>query len=113
MVSVKKHLQTADSAVFYWHTKTRLRRLHVTTTHYKLDRIDHKIIEILKTDGRISYQRLAELIHLTPRPCQERVRKLERAGIIRGYTALIEEETEHATGIVLQLHIALASQNGR
>jgi Lrp/AsnC family leucine-responsive transcriptional regulator len=85
----------------------------VTTAHFKLDRIDHKIIEILKTDGRISYQKLAELIHLTPRPCQERVRKLERAGIIRGYTALIEKETELATGIVLQLHVVLASQSGR
>jgi DNA-binding Lrp family transcriptional regulator len=85
----------------------------VTTAHFKLDRIDHKIIEILKTDGRISYQKLAELIHLTPRPCQERVRKLERAGIIRGYAALIEEETELASGIVLQLHVALASQSGR
>ncbi len=85
----------------------------MTTAHFKLDRIDHKIIEILKIDGRISYQKLAELIHLTPRPCQERVRKLERAGIIRGYAALIEEETERATGIVLQLHVALASQSGR
>ena len=85
----------------------------MTTAHFKLDRIDHKIIEILKTDGRISYQKLAELIHLTPRPCQERVRKLERAGIIRGYTALIEKETELATGIVLQLHVVLASQSGR
>ena len=70
-------------------------------------------IDILKIDGRISYQKLAELIHLTPRPCQERVKKLERAGIIRGYAALIEEETERATGIVLQLHVVLTSQSGR
>jgi Lrp/AsnC family leucine-responsive transcriptional regulator len=82
------------------------------TTPYKLDRIDQKIIEILKADGRISFQRLAEQVHLTPRPCQERVRKLERAGIIRGYSALVEEEAEPG-GLTLQLQVALASQSGR
>lgn len=85
----------------------------MTTSNYKLDRIDQKIIEILKLDGRISYQRLAELVHLTPRPCQERVRKLERAGVIRGYTALIDEPAPPQNGVILQLQIALASQSGR
>ncbi len=79
----------------------------------KLDRIDLKILEILQKDGRISYQRLAEYIHLTPRPCQERVRKLERAGIIKGYSAIIQSKNEVQTGIILQLQVALASQSGR
>ena len=79
----------------------------------KLDRIDLKILEILQKDGRISYQRLAEYIHLTPRPCQERVRKLEKAGIIKGYSAILQSANEVQTGIILQLQVALASQSGR
>lgn len=84
----------------------------MTAANIKLDRIDQKIIEILKSNGRISYQRLAELVHLTPRPCQERVRKLERAGVIRGYTALVDD-AEPPSGLILQLQVALASQSGR
>jgi len=113
MFSVKKTSTNSGFRCILLLSANLFKATTVTTANFKLDRIDHKIIEILKTDGRISYQKLAELIHLTPRPCQERVRKLERAGIIRGYTALIEEETELASGIVLQLHVALASQSGR
>ena len=53
---------------------------------HPLDAIDLKILEILRKDGRITYQALSDKVHLTPRPCQERVRKLEAAGIIKGYT---------------------------
>lgn len=38
-----------------------------------LDRIDQAIIEVLRHDGRITYQKLSERVHLTPRPCLERV----------------------------------------
>lgn len=73
----------------------------------RLDRIDHKILEILRRDGRISYQKLSEQVNLTARPCLERVRGLERDGIIRGYSAIIElPEPEHA--FVVQAQIALA-----
>lgn len=78
----------------------------------KLDRIDLKIIEILQRDGRISYQRLAEQVHLTPRPCQERVKRLERAGVICGYTAVIRLAAEQRE-LVLQLQVVLKSQSGR
>lgn len=71
----------------------------------RLDRIDHKILEILRRDGRISYQKLSEQVNLTARPCLERVRGLERDGIIRGYSAIIElPEPEHA--FVVQAQIA-------
>lgn len=59
--------------------------------HHHLDRIDEQILAILKQEGRISYQKLADRVHLTPRPCQERVRKLEQAGYILGYTARLDE----------------------
>lgn len=86
---------------------------HGNNNSVKLDRIDQKILEILRIDGRISYQKLADQIHLTPRPSQERVRRLERAGIITGYTAVIHEPATSAPGIILQLQIALSTQSGR
>ncbi|HEU0202401.1 MAG TPA: Lrp/AsnC family transcriptional regulator [Burkholderiaceae bacterium] len=55
-----------------------------------LDRIDRQILEHLQRDGRMTNQALSEKIALSPRACLERVRRLERAGIIGGYMALID-----------------------
>ncbi|PMR73234.1 Lrp/AsnC family transcriptional regulator [Billgrantia endophytica] len=58
----------------------------------KLDRYDLKILEILSRDGRITKSRLAEAISLSVSPCWERVRRLEKAGIIEGYSARINPD---------------------
>jgi Lrp/AsnC family transcriptional regulator, leucine-responsive regulatory protein len=57
---------------------------------FKLDRYDRRILEELQRDGRVSNQELADRIGLSPSPCLRRVRTLEEAGIIRGYTALLD-----------------------
>jgi len=55
-----------------------------------LDRTDRLILKYLQEDGRISNVTLAKKVNLTATPCLERVRRLERDGYIRGYTALLE-----------------------
>lgn len=57
-----------------------------------MDAIDHKIIQALVQDGRLTNQELSERVGLSPSPCLRRVRNLERAGVIRGYTAIIDQE---------------------
>ena len=54
-----------------------------------LDRIDIKILAALQRDGRLTNQKLAGIVGLTARPCLERVRRLEAAGIIAGYRAVL------------------------
>jgi Lrp/AsnC family transcriptional regulator of ectoine degradation len=58
----------------------------------KLDRFDVKILEALQEDGRMPMARLAEKIGLTSSPTWERVRRLEQAGVLRGYHADIAAE---------------------
>lgn len=84
----------------------------MTTSLPKLDAIDLKILDVLKREGRISFQDLSERVNLTPRPCQERVRKLEKAGVIRGYTARIDPSAAHRV-VTVHAQIALANQSGR
>ena len=60
------------------------------TTLKQLDRIDRLILNELQNDGRISNIELSRRINLSPTPCLDRVRRLERDGYIRGYTALLE-----------------------
>lgn len=55
-----------------------------------LDRTDRRILEQLQSDGRLSNQELAERVALSPSPCLRRVRALERAGVIRGYAAIVD-----------------------
>jgi len=84
----------------------------IKDTPISLDRIDLAILEILRSDGRITYQELSERVHLTPRPCLERVRKLERRGIIRGYGAIIDLQ-RLSPGVSLLVMVALSNQSGR
>jgi Lrp/AsnC family transcriptional regulator, leucine-responsive regulatory protein len=55
-----------------------------------LDRIDRKILERLQRDGRLSNVELARSVGLSPTPCLERVKRLEREGFITGYVALVD-----------------------
>jgi DNA-binding Lrp family transcriptional regulator len=57
-----------------------------------LDRIDIKILAALQRSGRMTIQKLAGMAGLTPRPCLERVRRLDAAGIIAGYQAILALE---------------------
>lgn len=58
----------------------------------EMDRIDRNILSALTRDGRLSMAELANRVGLSKTPVQARVRRLERDGIIRGYTALIDHE---------------------
>lgn len=65
-----------------------------------LDRTDRRILECLQADGRISNVQLARKVNLTPTPCIERVKRLERQGYIRGYTALLDPDLVDASLLV-------------
>ncbi len=56
---------------------------------HQLDRIDRKILDILQREGRIAITELASRVGLTTSPCAERVRRLERDGVITGYAATV------------------------
>lgn len=58
----------------------------------RLDRYDIQILQILQTQGRITKTGLAEAINLSVSPCWERVKRLEQAGIIEGYSARINSQ---------------------
>lgn len=55
-----------------------------------LDTIDLRILDHLRSDGRISWRELGERVHLAPTSAAERVRRLERIGVVHGYTARVD-----------------------
>ena len=60
---------------------------------YQIDKIDLKILEILQEDGRITNLQLSSMVGLSPAPTLERVKKLEKAGIINSYHAQLNRES--------------------
>jgi len=52
-----------------------------------MDKIDREIVGLLEEDARVSFARLGERVGLSKTPCWQRVREMERQGLIRGYRA--------------------------
>lgn len=73
----------------------------------KLDKRDLEILRALSQNGRITKAALAEQIGLSPTPCWDRLKKLEKAGLIEGYGARINLKKlgSHVTVFVaVELH---------
>ena len=76
--------------------------------HKPLDRVDLQILSILQKNGKISNVELAEQIHLTPPPCLERVKRLEREGYIKHYACLLDPYKLQA-GLLAFIQVSLLS----
>lgn len=55
-----------------------------------LDRIDREILGTLREDARTSWRELGERVHLSPTSVADRVRRMERDGVIAGYTVRVD-----------------------
>ena len=76
----------------------------------ELDCMDRKILDILQRDGRISMTDLAQQIGLSTSPCSERVKRMERAGVISGYQARVSPKALGKSLLVF-VEITLSSKS--
>lgn len=77
----------------------------------ELDRIDRRILRVLQQEGRIAFTELGERVGLSTTPCTERVRRMERDGVITGYHARVAPEAVGA-GLLVFVEISLAYKSG-
>ena len=78
----------------------------------ELDSIDKKILTALQRNARIANTDLADEVGLTPAPCLRRVKRLEDAGVISRYTALLEPKPL-GLGLTVFVTITLDRQTKR
>lgn len=57
-----------------------------------MEEINRRIVSLLSRDGRMSFTELARQTGLSVSAAQQRVRRLERRGVIRGYAALVNPD---------------------
>lgn len=58
-----------------------------------MDKIDYKILSELQRNGRLSSQALAERVGLSTSPCWRRVRRMEKAGVIKSAVAILDADS--------------------
>jgi Lrp/AsnC family leucine-responsive transcriptional regulator len=76
---------------------------------YTPDATDWRILEALQEDGRASYAELARAVSMSPSAVTERVRRLEEAGVVAGYTAVVVPER---LGLPILAFVRLRYPNG-
>ena len=57
-----------------------------------LDLVDLKLLEILQENGKLTTKEIAQKVNLSPTPVYERIKRLERDGVIKKYVAIIDAE---------------------
>ncbi|UII34414.1 Lrp/AsnC family transcriptional regulator [Fulvivirga ulvae] len=58
----------------------------------KLDELDLKLLSLLQRDGKMKHKELASELNLTVTPVYERIKRLERTGVIQKYVAILDRE---------------------
>lgn len=80
----------------------------------KLDQIDLRILRELQLDGRITNQALSEKVGLTARPCLERVRRLEKDGLIQRYRAHLDiRKVQPCIFVLAEIALERQGRDGR
>ncbi|WP_157271517.1 Lrp/AsnC family transcriptional regulator [Azohydromonas aeria] len=75
-----------------------------------LDKFDITILEALQRDARMSLQELSQQVGLTSSPCWTRIRRMEQAGVIEGYTVRLNAERLGLPDTVI-VHVTLDSHS--
>jgi Lrp/AsnC family leucine-responsive transcriptional regulator len=76
---------------------------------YLPDATDRRILQVLQREGRAGYAELARAVSMSASAVTERVRRLEEAGVIAGYTAIVVPER---LGLPILAFVRLRYPNG-
>ncbi|WP_030022971.1 Lrp/AsnC family transcriptional regulator [Streptomyces monomycini] len=78
-------------------------------TGYSPDATDWRILDVLQRNGRAGYAELARAVNMSASAVTERVRRLEEAGVISGYAAVVDPA---AIGLSVLAFVRLRYPNG-
>jgi Lrp/AsnC family leucine-responsive transcriptional regulator len=77
-----------------------------------MDRLDRKILGVLQENARASLQEIGQVVGLSPSPCWGRIKKMEEAGVIQGYTVRINPQSlDLADTVLVQVTLDSHSDN--
>ncbi len=80
------------------------------STHIALDKIDRRLLDLLKENAKLSNKEIAHEIGLTVTPTFERIKRLERNGVITGYTINVDKK-KIGKGLKVICQVSLRAHN--
>jgi Lrp/AsnC family transcriptional regulator, leucine-responsive regulatory protein len=83
---------------------------NITTTDYLPDEKDLQILRLLQKNARITVKEIGEQVHLSTTPVHERIKRMETAGIIKQYAALLDH-TKVKKPLMVICYVSLKEHN--
>ncbi|WP_261512722.1 Lrp/AsnC family transcriptional regulator [Chryseobacterium paludis] len=78
--------------------------------NYTLDEKDLSILRLLQKDAKLSVRDISTRINLSPTPTHERIKRMEKSGVIKEYTAVLDRKKINK-GMMVVCMIALKAHN--
>ncbi len=82
----------------------------ITVAPLQLDEKDVKILRLLQQNARITVKEISDSIHLSTTPVHERVKRMEEAGVIKQYAALVDP-AKVRKGLMVICYVSLKEHN--
>ncbi|AZA54945.1 Lrp/AsnC family transcriptional regulator [Chryseobacterium sp. G0201] len=82
----------------------------MATENYSVDEKDLSILRLLQKDAKLSIRDISARINLSPTPTHERIKRMEKQGIIKEYTAILDRKKVNK-GMMVVCMIALNAHN--
>lgn len=77
-----------------------------------MDDIDRQIVDLLRADGRAPVAEIARTVGLSPAPVSRRMERLEQSGVIRGYTALLDDRLTGSLEAFTEVRLTGGTETG-
>lgn len=84
--------------------------ISINQTDLTLDEKDRIILRLLQEDAKMTVREIARQVHLSATPVHERIRRMEEAGIIRQYVALVDYSKVNK-GLMIICYVSLKEHN--
>ena len=76
------------------------------------DAVDRQILGLLRRNARLPVSEIARAVNLSPAPVSRRIERLEAAGVIRGYTALIDDQKTGGLEAFTEIRLTGSTETG-
>lgn len=82
----------------------------MTNDNYSLDEKDLAILRLLQRDAKLSVRDISGQINLSPTPTHERIKRMEKLGVIKEYTTIVDRKKVQK-GMMVICMVALKAHN--
>jgi len=91
-------------------TEKELKKENITREQIQLDEKDRAILKLLQENAKATVREIADKVHLSPTPVHERIKRMEDAGIIKQYAALLDH-AKVKKGLIVICYVSLKEHN--